>query len=408
MESSGKGFANERYLREYGIDGTMVTRHELAGLDPPPYDPFSTIMGENLSAAPSPAPIMEQDVVMGDFLDDRIDELEKKLNECNEKLKIYEGDDDEFQDVQEEIPGEVQTLGQPMKKYDYKTKGRLTINNINFATLQRAIENFEGVKVIQLDRDPETFGWLENKIKRDSPYSDSSYFFRQLNSDENLYSKGKINSSTSGVMYIVIFETKEILDDFLKYYFVEPHLNRPYKATPGIGRKLRRDAGRLQQLSNFAKLESEMIKEISEERRKYPLLYKKRPLPPGKRFTQTGMYYDRSDTAHSTRGMINFFKNVFTDLNLESGIPISTVKKLVDGYGSPPAGQRRDKYTFGVRIGFEDENDKREVEAMQGGGYRRRNTSRKSRKRNTSRKSRKRNTRRKSKKRKTRRKTKKK
>lgn len=272
MESSGKGFANERYLREYGIDGTMVTRHELAGLDPPPYDPFSTIMGENLSAAPSPAPIMEQDVVMGDFLDDRIDELEKKLNECNEKLKLYEGDDVLFEDVQEEIHEEVQTLGQPMKKYDYKTKGRLIINNINFATLQRAIENFEGVKVIQLNRDPETFGWLENKIKRDSRYSDSSYFFRQLNSDKNLYSK--INSSTSGVMYILIFETKEILDDFLKYYFVEPHLSRSIGTR---GRKLDRSKGSMYyRKSNFAKLELEMIKEISEERRKYPLLYKKK------------------------------------------------------------------------------------------------------------------------------------
>ena len=66
----------------------------------------------------------------------------------------------------------------------------------------------------------------------------------------------------------------------------------------------------------------------------------------------------------------------------------------------------KEKMNEGFTIEFEDENDKREVEAMQGGGYRR-NTRRKSRKRNTRRKSRKSNTRRKSRKSNTRRKSKK-
>ena len=67
----------------------------------------------------------------------------------------------------------------------------------------------------------------------------------------------------------------------------------------------------------------------------------------------------------------------------------------------------KEKMNEGFTIDFEDENDKREVEAMVGGSYRRRNTLRNSRKRNTCRKSRKRNTRHKSIKRNTRRKSRK-
>ena len=395
-DMTDKSMANGMYFGQYGTN--TAEPHEYIS-DPPPYEGPSIREASFLPEAPSPAPItgtgvMDPDVVMGDFLDDRIDELEKKLNECNEKLKLYEGDDDLFEDVQEEIPeipGEVQTPSQPMKKYDYKTKGRVIIKNIRVITLQRAIENFEGVKVIQLDRDPSEFGRLENLYKRDSTYSDSSYFFRQLNSDENLYKRGKINMKTSGVMYFVIFESKEILDEFLKFYFVKTqHIQGQY----GGAKKMRKKGTIYYDKNNFEKLEDEIRDEIKDGKRKNP------------DWNKRGRDY-RWDS----------FNNVFTDLNLEIGIPISTIKKLVDGYTSRTRSPRKQE-TIGyvsqkskvdeITIEFEDENDKREVEAMQGGGYRRKNTRRNSIKRNTRRKSRKRNTRRKSRKRNTRRKSKKK
>ena len=377
--------ANQRYLDSHGITADMVSAHELVR-DPPPYQSQSVREATFFPEAPSPAPItgqgvvMDPDVVMGDFLDDRIDELEKKLNECNGKLKLYEVDDDLFEDVQEEEPEEMKKPSQPMKKFDYKTKGRVIIRNIRFMTLKRAIENFEGVKAIQLYRDPETFSWLEKERKINSPYSDSSYFFRQLNSDENLYKRGKINRETSGVMYIVIFETKEILDGFLKYYFVPPQL-QDGGAKKGRGRKSNIFYGK----NEFSKLRDEINDEIKDGRRKNPDWNKR-----GRDYRWAN--FGREVTR--LRSMIDSFNNVFTDLNLESGIPISTIKKIYKQNT--------------ITIEFEDENDKREVEAMQGGGYRRRNPSRKSRKRNTRRKSRKSNTRRKSRKRNTRRKSRKK
>ena len=109
---------NDMYFRQYGTN--TAEPHEYIS-DPPPYEGPSIRGASFLPEAPSPAPItgtgivMEPGVVMGDFLDDRIDELEKKLNECNEKLKLYEGnddfdEDDEFEDVREEeheIPEEI-------------------------------------------------------------------------------------------------------------------------------------------------------------------------------------------------------------------------------------------------------------------------------------------------------------
>ena len=59
---------------------------------------------------------MEPGVVMGDFLDDRIDELEKKLNECNEKLENYMNVVTMIclKVFKKKYLG-IQTLGQPMK-----------------------------------------------------------------------------------------------------------------------------------------------------------------------------------------------------------------------------------------------------------------------------------------------------
>ena len=99
--------ANQMYFRQHGTN--TAEPHEYIR-DPPPYEGPSIRGLHFYQSTVSPAPItaqgvvMEPGVVMGDFLDDRIDDLEKKLNECNEKLKLYEGDDDLFEGVQEEIP----------------------------------------------------------------------------------------------------------------------------------------------------------------------------------------------------------------------------------------------------------------------------------------------------------------
>ena len=96
---------NQMYFKQYGSN--TAAPHEYF-LDPPEYQ-LSSIRGE-----PSPAPItgqgvvMEPGVVMGDFLDHRIDERIDDLYTRIQKLENIVDkccdDDDEFQDVQEEEP----------------------------------------------------------------------------------------------------------------------------------------------------------------------------------------------------------------------------------------------------------------------------------------------------------------
>lgn len=149
--------ANDRYLQSYGITADTVLPHEYTR-DPPPYS-FPQTMGY-LPEAPSPAPIMESNVVMGDFLDGRITNLEKKLDDCNKKLQLYEGDPapgdlfdegepslyDLFEEIPE-IPGEIQTPSQPMKKYDYKTKGWIKLPFIRKSVLESSLSGFPEIQV---------------------------------------------------------------------------------------------------------------------------------------------------------------------------------------------------------------------------------------------------------------------
>ena len=112
----------------------------------------------------------------------------------------------------------------------------------------------------------------------------------------------------------------------------------------------------------------------------------------------------------SRRGIV-YYRNYDIDVCLNNvlEVPSREYQKInsrfngpCDFYLAPGASLKliKEKMNEGFTIEFEDENDKREVEAMQGGGYRRRNTRRKSRKNNTRRKSRKKKTRRKTRKRK--------
>ena len=113
---------NDRARSQYGLSSDYVIPSYMTSQDPPQYSFPSQVA--YLPEAPSPAPIMESNVVMGDFLDERITNLEKKIDDCcNKKLQLYEGDpkpDDLFEDVQEEIP-EIQKP-QPILKKHIKKK----------------------------------------------------------------------------------------------------------------------------------------------------------------------------------------------------------------------------------------------------------------------------------------------
>lgn len=76
--------ANKRYLDGHGITPDMVGAHELVR-DPPSYQRSSISGASFLPEAPSPAPITGTGVVMGDFLDDRIDELYTRIRRLEKK-----------------------------------------------------------------------------------------------------------------------------------------------------------------------------------------------------------------------------------------------------------------------------------------------------------------------------------
>ena len=91
-EKSMREQVNQRYLDSHGITADMVRAHELVR-DPPLYQ--SQLVREEtfLPEAPSPAPItgtgvvMDPYVVIGDFLDDRIDERLDDLYTRIQKLE---------------------------------------------------------------------------------------------------------------------------------------------------------------------------------------------------------------------------------------------------------------------------------------------------------------------------------
>jgi len=325
MESSGKGFSNERYLREYGIDETMVTPLELAGLDPPPYEGHSIRGASFLPETPSPAPITETGVVMGDFLDERIDDLYTRIQKL-ENIVDKCCDDDEFEDVQEALQlirsGKTpEVTAKPAKKFDYKTKGWIIID-VRLAGL------FDISHASSSD------------IKRKK-------YLKELMKKNKLPNTRHIDIlKITGTQYTL--EIIESMKKISKYGFWKAY--RSGGVTGGI-------------IETNNDLE---------------------------RIIRTKLA--NPQTSH------NWF-------NVNQTIPGRGCKI----YLAPGASLKliKEKMEQGYEIDFEDENDKREVEAMQGGGYRRRNTRRKSRKRNTRRNSRKRNTSRKSRKRNTRRKSRK-
>jgi len=309
--------ANQRYLDSHGITADMVSAHEYER-DPPPYEGPSIRGASFLPEAPSPAPItgtgvvMDPDVVMGDFLDDRIDELEKKLNECNEKLKLYEGDgdfddDEQFQDVREEepeIPEEIKKPSQPMKKFDYKT-----------------------------------MGWVIFKSPADMASSNSIAFRKKVKTPPKNESMLKLPLKHLGDNVNSIKRNESVIKQGGLAWCPDQRWCGNYS-------------------TDISFTPDEFIKQV---------IYK--------------------PTEEELRSEWR------CEIWVAPGASLKLIKEKIDE---------------GYTIEFEDENDKREVEAMQGGGYRRKNTRRKSRKRNTRRKSRKRNTRRKSRKRSSRRRSKKK
>lgn len=314
MESSGKGFSNERYLREYGIDETMVTRDELAGLDPPPYS-FPSQGMAYLPEAPSPAPIMESNVVMGDFLDERIDDLYTLIHKLETRVnKCCDDDDDEFKDALQLIrSGKTpEVTAEPAKKFDYKTKGWIII-------------------------DVRLAGLFDISHASASDIKKKKYL-KELMEKHKLPNTRHIDIlKITGTKYTL--EIIESMKKFSKYGFWKA--SRHDGVTGGI-------------IETNNDLERIIRTTLANP--------------------QTSSNWRMVNQTIPGRGC---------KIYLAPGASLKLIKE---------------KMEQGYEIEFEDENDKREVEAMVGGGYRRRKTRRKSRKRNTRRKSKKRKTRRKTKK----------
>jgi hypothetical protein len=388
MERSDKIMTNDMYFRQYGKN--TAEPHEYIS-DPPPYEGPSIRGASFLPEAPSPAPItgtgvvMEPGVVMGDFLDDRIDgridDLYTRIQKLENIVDKCCDDDDEFQDVQEEEPI-IQTQNgdyftdeeflRALRVFEDKEKGVKKLVSI----MKGAYPNYKGINAKRV--------------------RDALYLIRSGKTPEvTMESAKKFDYKTKGwIMINVKIEglfniSHPAPTDFKKKKYLK-ELMEKHKLPNTRHIDIVKITG-----TKFTTEIIESMKKIS----KYGFW---------KASTRSGLnggiIETNSDLERIIRGTLAP-RDSSNWRHLNGTIP----GRGCEIYLAPGASLKliKEKMDQGYEIEFEDKNDKREVEAMQGGGYRRRNTLRKSRKRNTRRKSRKRNTRRKSRKRNTRRKSRK-
>ena len=362
---------NQMYLNSYGITPLrMVGEHEYKR-DPPPYEGPSIRGASFLPEAPSPAPITGTGVVMGDFLDERIDDLYTRIQKLETKkshrdeiyndmgILIYKG---EMKDGKPHGIGIQYCQDSELILYEGEFKdgyrdGNGTLYWYNGGDFSGGSDGDIGTGENTLLVGSFRRGLFDGNIK----------MIKTKNSQpdkEFLYQRGKnVEAMKSGktpeisVKPMKKFDYKTSGFVTIKKADAYPYDNRPF----GVGPESR-------DLSGLKKY----IKE-----NKIP-----------------GMVWCPENKWGSPRIQPESHEDLFKNINesktgwicdtiISPGCPLKLIKEKIDE---------------GYTIEFEDENDKREVEAMQGGGYRRKNTRRKSRKRNTRRKSRKRSSRRRSKK----------
>ena len=339
--------ANQMYFRQHGTN--TAAPHEYTR-DPPPYEGPSIRQASFLPEAPSPAPItgtgvvMEPGVVMGDFLDDRIDE---RIDELYTRIRRLENIVDKCCDDDEfEDVQEEEPIIQTQNG-DYFTDEEF------LRALRVFYDKEKGAKkLVSIMK-----GAYPNKLGINA---------KRVRDTLQLIRSGKTPEVTTKSAKKFDYKTKGFIT--IKKADAYPGDN------PGFTS------------NELSKLKKYVIKE------NYP-----------------GIVWCPDQKWGSVRTQANSYEELFSNI-------------VVAGEGKPkgywicetiitpgcPLKLIKEKMDQGYEIEFEDENDEREVKAMQGGGYRRRNTRRKSRKRNTRRKSRKRNTLRKSRKRSSRRKSKRK